>query len=89
MSDGPLSGIRVLDLSSVLMGPLSTRTLGDLGADVILVETLTGDRNRSMGSGPHPEFSGVALNLLRNKRSIALNLKDPSGHSAFLDIAGS
>ncbi len=71
------------------MGPLSTRTLGDLGADVILVETLTGDRNRSMGSGPHPEFSGVALNLLRNKRSIALNLKDPSGHSAFLDIAGS
>lgn len=84
---GPLAGVRVLDLSSVLMGPAATRTLGDLGAEVIFVESAKGDRNRSMGDGPTPEFSGVALNLLRNKRSIAMDLKHPRGQQAFLDIA--
>ncbi len=84
---GPLAGVRVVDLSSVLMGPAATRTLGDLGADVIFVESATGDRNRSMGAGPTAEFSGVALNLLRNKRSIAMDLKHPRGRQAFLDIA--
>ncbi len=84
---GPLSGVRVLDLSSVLMGPAATRTLGDLGADVIFVEPAKGDRNRTMGSGPVEEFSGIALNLLRNKRSIAVDLKQPRGRHAFLDIA--
>ena len=84
---GPLAGVRVLDLSSVLMGPVATRTLGDLGADVIFVESATGDRNRSMGTGPTAEFSGIALNLLRNKRSIAMDLKHPRGRQAFLDIA--
>ena len=84
---GPLSGVRVLDLSSVLMGPAATRTLGDLGADVIFVEPAKGDRNRTMGSGPAEEFSGISLNLLRNKRSIAVDLKHPCGRQAFLDIA--
>lgn len=51
---GPLDGIRVLDLSSVVMGPLATQILGDLGADVITVETRDGDINRIMGSGPYP-----------------------------------
>ena len=86
-SAGPLSGVRVLDLSSVLMGPAATRTLGDLGADVIFVESEKGDRNRTMGSGPAEGFSGISLNLLRNKRSIAVDLKHPRGRQAFLDIA--
>lgn len=84
---GPLAGIRVLDLSSVLMGPVATRMLGDLGADVIFVESAKGDRNRTMGPGPAEQFSGIALNLLRNKRSIALDLKQSRGQQAFLDLA--
>lgn len=86
---GPLSGVKVLDLSSVLMGPIGTRMLGDLGADVIVVEPSTGDRNRAMGPGPHDEFSGISLNLMRNKRSIMLDLKAAAGRQTFLDIAAS
>jgi crotonobetainyl-CoA:carnitine CoA-transferase CaiB-like acyl-CoA transferase len=76
---GPLSGIRVLDLTRVVMGPLATQILADQGADVIMVEAIGGDTNRVMGPGPHPELSGVALNLLRNKRSIDIDLKSEAG----------
>jgi len=85
-TSGPLSGIRVVDLSSVVMGPLATQMLGDLGADVICIEAEGGDTNRVMGEGPHRELSGVALNLLRNKRNVALNLKAPEGRAAFLRL---
>ncbi len=84
---GPLVGIRVLDLSSVLMGPVATRTLGDMGADVIVIEPEVGDRNRGMGPGPHEQFSGITLNLMRNKRSVSLDLKQAKGRQALLDIA--
>ncbi|MGE0844092.1 MAG: CaiB/BaiF CoA transferase family protein [Candidatus Nanopelagicales bacterium] len=81
-SPGPLDGIRVLDLTRVVMGPLATQVLADQGADVILVEANGGDTNRVMGPGPHPEFSGIALNLLRNKRSIDIDLKSADGAAA-------
>ncbi len=84
---GPLAGIRVLDLTSVIMGPYATQILGDLGADVIWVEDAKGDTNRYMGAGPDPLMSGVALNILRNKRNIGLDLKAPGGREAFLRIA--
>ncbi len=84
---GPLSGIRVLDLTSVIMGPLATQTLGDLGADVITVESERGETNRVMGPGPHPQLSGVSLNLLRNKRNIGLDLRQEQGRQAFLRLA--
>ncbi len=62
------------------MGPLGTQVLGDLGADVIIVEDRRGDTNRTMGPGHHPELSGPALNLLRNKRSIGLDVKTDAGY---------
>ena len=86
-SGGPLDGIRVLDLSSVVMGPLATQILGDLGADVISVENRDGDINRIMGPGPYPGLSGVSLNLLRNKRNIALDIAHPDGRAALLRVA--
>lgn len=84
----PLEGIRVLDLSSVVMGPLATQLLADQGADVIVVEDRRGDTNRSMGAGPHPDLSGVSLNLMRNKRSIGLDIRDPSGYEILLGLVG-
>ena len=84
---GPLDGIRVLDLTSVVMGPYATQILGDLGADVITVEPPRGEANRSMGPGPLPQLSGVALNLLRNKRNITIDFKQPEGREALLDVA--
>ncbi|MEZ5217554.1 MAG: CoA transferase [Ilumatobacteraceae bacterium] len=84
---GALHGIRVLDLTSVVMGPLATQVLGDLGAEVITIEDRAGDANRSIGAGPVPGLSGMALNLMRNKRSVGLDLKDERGRAAFLAIA--
>jgi crotonobetainyl-CoA:carnitine CoA-transferase CaiB-like acyl-CoA transferase len=84
---GPLSDVRVLDLTSVVMGPLATQILGDLGADVITVEDIAGDTNRYMGPGHHPQLSGIALNLMRNKRNISLDLKHLDGREACLRLA--
>jgi crotonobetainyl-CoA:carnitine CoA-transferase CaiB-like acyl-CoA transferase len=84
---GPLSGVRVLVLSSVVLGPMATQILGDLGADVIMVENPKGDTCREMGLGPHPELSGIALNLLRNKRNIALDIRSEHGREITLALA--
>lgn len=76
----------MLDLTRVVMGPLATQVLADQGADVILVEAPGGDTNRVMGPGPHPELSGIALNLLRNKRSIDVDLKSDQGRQLIADL---
>src|SRR5262249_645284 len=76
-----------LVLTSVVVGPLATQILGDRGADVIALESRDGDINRSMSSGPVPGLSGVSLNLLRNKRNIAIDISRPQGRAALLRIA--
>ncbi len=74
---GPLSGVRVLDLCINVLGPLSCQILGDMGADVIKIETPTGDTQRTMGPMRQPKMSGFYMNLNRSKRSVVLNLQQP------------
>ena len=85
-AEGPLEGVRVVDLTSIVMGPLATQIFGDLGADVITVEDPRGTLSRVMTAGPHRQLSGVALNLLRNKRNVVLDLKTTGGRDALLEI---
>ena len=86
LTTGPLAGIRVLELATVIMGPYAGQLLGDLGADVIKVEHGALDSSRVMGGGPDPELSGIALNLHRNKRSVGLDLKSQEGRDVFLRL---
>lgn len=75
----PLEGIRVLDFTQVLAGPLCTQYLGDLGGDIIKVEPIAkGDDTRQWP--PFRDGIGTAfLNVNRNKRSVAVDLKSPEG----------
>ena len=76
---GPLKGFRILDLTNVLFGPFGTQTLGDWGAEIIKVESLTGDTWRTSGVFRNRGMSGQFMAVNRNKRSIALDLKHPEG----------
>lgn len=85
---GPLSGLRILDLTSVLMGPYATQILGDFGAEVVKVEAPDGDVVRQIGPSRNQGMGPLFLNTNRSKRSIALNLKDPAGREVLLKLAG-
>jgi crotonobetainyl-CoA:carnitine CoA-transferase CaiB-like acyl-CoA transferase len=76
---GALAGVRVLDLTSVVLGPLATQILGDYGAEIIKIENLEGDLVRASGVSLHPGMSSIFLAINRNKRSIAVDLKTAEG----------
>ena len=81
---GPLAGVRVVDLTRVLAGPVCTMLLADQGAEVIKVETLEGDSVRGPASGTG--FSPMFVSANRGKRTLALDLKHPAGHAALLRL---
>lgn len=89
LNSGPLAGVKILDLSSVVMGPYATQVLGDLGADVIKVEPPSGDNMRAVGPMRHTGMGHLYLHLNRNKRSIVLDLKTDAGRQACLKLAES
>jgi crotonobetainyl-CoA:carnitine CoA-transferase CaiB-like acyl-CoA transferase len=86
---GALAGVKVIDMTSVLMGPYATQILGDFGADVIKVEPIQGDTFRYAGPSRHRGMGSLFLHVNRNKRSIALDLKTPEGLEAVLKLCES
>lgn len=83
---GPLAGVRVIEIATMLMAPYATQILGDMGADVIKVEAPDGDPVRGIGPLRNPGMGAIYLQVNRSKRSVVLDLKSEAGRTAVLDL---
>ena len=83
---GPLAGYRIIDMTTVIMGPMATMMLGEMGADVIKIEAPVGDQTRNYAQAKNAGMGAIYLNLNRNKGSIVLDLKKPEGRDALLRL---
>jgi crotonobetainyl-CoA:carnitine CoA-transferase CaiB-like acyl-CoA transferase len=83
---GPLHGIRVVEFTSVVLGPWACQMLGDMGADVIKVEAPGGDSNRRLGASHHPGMAALYMTCNRNKRDVVLDVKQPEAKQALVDL---
>jgi crotonobetainyl-CoA:carnitine CoA-transferase CaiB-like acyl-CoA transferase len=85
-AEQPLRGIRVVDLTTVIFGPYASQYLGDYGADIIKIETETGDTTRAGAEAVMPGLASGFISTNRNKRSVVINLKQAAGRAALLRI---
>ncbi|MET7773996.1 CoA transferase [Nocardia sp. NPDC005366] len=83
---GPLSGIRVIDLTAMVMGPYCTQIMADMGADIIKIEPPAGDNTRFISVGPERGMAGVFVNVNRGKRSVVLDLRSEDGAAALREL---
>ena len=87
ISKGPLDGVVIIDLSSVVVGPVCSLTLADHGAQVIKIEAPSGDLMRQLGGGGrNPGMTGKFINFNRNKKSVCIDLKSPTGKEVMLRL---
>jgi crotonobetainyl-CoA:carnitine CoA-transferase CaiB-like acyl-CoA transferase len=84
---GPLAGIRVIEAAIAVLGPVAAQVLGDMGAEVIKIETPDGDPMRQIGPARNPGMAAYFLNVNRNKKSVVLDLKRPAARAAMLRLA--
>ena len=84
---GPLEGVKILELTAVVLGPWACQMLADIGADVIKIESPAGDSNRKLGATKNnKDMAALYLSCNRNKRSLVLDLKKDDAHAAFLKL---